>query len=78
MLPRSILAYLFLRYTWPESFLVRMPNSDKDFGEQIIDDVKGHQVEDAAPVPESLRHMSPEEIRTLEKKMVRKMDIVIM
>ncbi|KAH8169822.1 major facilitator superfamily protein [Sarocladium implicatum] len=55
-----------------------MPNSEKDFGEQIIDDVKGQQVEDAAPIPESLRAMSPEEIRTLEKKMVRKMDIVIM
>lgn len=55
-----------------------MSNSDKDFGEQIIDDVKGHQVEDAAPMPQSLRHMSPEEIRTFEKKMVRKLDLVIM
>lgn len=51
---------------------------EKEFGEQTIDDVKRDYTEDAAPKPESLRSMSQEEINTLEKKMVRKMDLVIM
>lgn len=55
-----------------------MPGSDKDFGAQTIDDVKHQQVEDAAPMPESLRGMTAEEISKMEKKMVRKMDLVIM
>ena len=35
-------------------------------------------VDDAVLKPESLRAMSDEELRTLESKMVRKMDLVIM
>jgi hypothetical protein len=55
-----------------------MPGSEKEFGAQIIDNVKHQQVEDAAPIPESLRDLSAEDISKMEKKMVRKMDLVIM
>src|SRR5687768_11781664 len=54
--------------------LFSMSNSEKDFGAQIIDDVKSQQVVDAAPMPESLRTMTAEELSKLEKKMVRKLD----
>lgn len=33
--------------------------------------------DEAVIIPESLRGMSPEELRVLERKMVRKMDMVI-
>ena len=36
------------------------------------------EAEDAAPAPESIRNMTDDEIATLRKKMVRKIDIVIM
>lgn len=55
-----------------------MVNSEKDFGDQVVDDVKKDQTEEAAPIPESLQSMSDEDIQKLQKKMVRKMDIVIM
>ena len=43
------------------------------------DDVsKKDLAEDAVAKPESIRNMSDEELRVLEKKMVRKMDLVIM
>jgi hypothetical protein len=33
---------------------------------------------DVIPKPESIRDMSPEELKKLEKRMVRKMDMIIM
>lgn len=42
------------------------------------DTLKRDQAEEAVVMPESLRNMSDEDISQLRKKMVRKMDMVIM
>ncbi|KAH7309192.1 major facilitator superfamily domain-containing protein [Stachybotrys elegans] len=56
-----------------------MPASEKDYNNQYIEDVKVEPTADeAAPLPASLRDMSDEEIQQFEKRMVRKMDFVIM
>lgn len=41
-------------------------------------DKEGLEAAPAVPKPESFASMTPEELKTLEKKMVRKMDSVIL
>lgn len=59
-----------------------MTSSEKDMGAIVNsgDDeaFKSEHAERTAPVPESIAGMSEAELRTMEKKMVRKMDMVIM
>lgn len=63
-----------------------MGASEKDFDTNATavhangDDVvsKIDRTDDAVIVPESIRHMTDEEMEKMRKKMVRKMDAVIM
>ena len=50
-------------------------NVDEDM---VKADVQHTEAGDAVPTPESIRNMTDEEIQKLRKKMVRKMDMVIM
>lgn len=43
-----------------------------------VDDASAKSAHDAVTTPESLRHMTEEEIRSMDTKMVRKLDFVIL
>ena len=43
-----------------------------------VDDASAKSVHDAVTTPESLRHMTEEEIQRMDTKMVRKLDFVIL
>jgi hypothetical protein len=57
-----------------------MTSSEKDMSAVVNDDeaFKSEHAERTAPMPASIAGMSEAELRTMEKKMVRKMDMVIM
>lgn len=55
-----------------------MSTPEKDFENHTMDEIKHETIADGVQMPESLRSMSEGEIAVLERKMVRKIDLVIM